>query len=1154
MANDFLLSKYYAGGATSGSAARRQGSTYSLANAGSSAQAANQRKRRLLEAVASGKVKASQLGPVDSSLLGIPLPNPKSGSSGGGLFGKVGGFVGNLGSDIWQAGKYLPSSIYNTGKAIVTDAMNAQNPALSGRDSQVRSEVIDPMISNYKETYGHGPGHFLKSFYEHPLGPVLDAATVLSLGGAGAARAGSLAVRGAEPGSTLARLGEAGTSLTSRGGRDPFIHPESGIVTPREFTPRPVAKLGQRALDAFTKTGSEENRLGGFLRGMDDRKGARFRDAQVRALQNDVADAAMREIMPITSLTPDEAIALTLAQKGINTPERISAFQAMVHDTSLKDPAELKKLVNETGVSEDYIRHVGTLPDGVKQKILQPTDRMIKAHDAWKQYVAKQQEDMGLTPEITQGHLQTERDRLAPYIKGENLDPPGPRYVDPFDEGEGVLVGGYPIEHTYVPSEAAKGFERHEPRKIAEKLTGIEPAFRRGPLDTAGFVNRGTKYDQTLFVPKKPAHAYTSTGETFASGALRTDARLYLDHVARRARENAEELWKRGEFERIAARDDAGETMHFSNQAEVDAHFGAGKMTFVNDTLPQAYFKKEYDAAQKFQSVIENYLKDAPENSHLNPMNDPALDELLTKITEADAKAFVASMWGTMKRKGGAVPNDQFEYRMRMAKASDPPTNPMAKFLSKWMYRWRTAVLTLMPRWAMNTALGSMMMNVIRGVNLKDYWISQRLHKAGFLSEDLARDDRVRAMPTGVNLGHQAQQELMEAVTPGHGQGRIANFMADMGIKVPTQQMANGVQNIENFFRRAQFIHNLRREHRLQRDGEGRDVDVGEDGSDAALGGLADGLEQFYHDLLSDVGPLAKAGSPYRTGSTLEALMDPATVERALKETDKMSYNYAVLGPGERRIVRQFIPFWGWYKFISMAAYRMPVEMPGRMNLIRNLSAISAEDEKKYGPMPEWVKGSIPLGTGKDGRFKYLSTMGMNPLGNVFNPFGPQGALQGAIQLGQFNPAIQAGMLGFGIDPLSGDQVAISPESGVGSDFFGRMWKDGKQVNPATSGTALQRIGMGLLRSFPEYRIGERANYGPQYPESIPFLPGQRRQMAPTRGTGYGDILMQITGVAPKDTSLVGYQSSSVKGWSYAEQQRKTAVARLKRKIVAGEQ
>lgn len=1128
MADNYLLSKYYAAAATSPSAARRQGSTYSLANAGASAQAAEKRKRRLEEAVASGRVKASQLGPVDAGILGVPLPNPKSGGGGGGIFGKIGGFIGNLGSDVYQAGKYLPASIYNTGKAVVHDAMDPMNQMGAPGHSELKSEIIDPTLQNYSDTYGHGPGHFLKSFYEHPLGPVLDAATVLSLGGSGAARLGGIATRSSEPGSVLSRVGERAVGITSREGRAPFVHPDSGIETPREYTPRPVAKAGQVTLDALMKTGTEENRLGQFMRSMDDRKTARFNDAMVRALQHDVADASMRDVLPITKLTPDESIALTLAQKGINTPERIQAFQTMVHDTSLNDPAELNALVQRTGVSEAYIRHVGSVEPRVRQLILQPSDRMIEAHQAWKSYVTKQQEEMGLTPEITQGHLNTEKERLAPHVQGENIDP----HPD------------YPIEHTYVPSEAAKGFELHTPGRIASTLNPeLEPAFRRGPLDTANWVNKGQRYDQTLFVPKKPSHEFASTGETFATGTLRTDARLYLDHVSRRARENAEELWKRSEFERIAARDEDGEVAKFANQAEIDSHFGAGKMTFVNDTMPQAYFQKEYDAAQKFQSVIENYLQDSPQGGTLNPLNDPALNDLLTQITDADAKAFIASMWGTMKRKGGAVPNDQFEYRMRMAKASDPPTNPVAKFLSKWMYRWRTAVLTLMPRWALNTALGSMTMNMIRGVNLRDYWIAQRLHKAGFLPEDLSTSDRVKALPTGVNLGHQAQQELMEAVTPGHGQGRVANFAADLGIRVPTQQLANGVQNIENFFRRAQFIHNLRRERRLQKDHEGRDIDVGDDGSDVALGGLSDGLEQFYRDVLD------RADRP---GKIAEALMDPLTVERAVKETDKMSYNYAVLGPAERRIVRQFIPFWGWYKFISMAAYRMSIELPGRMNLIRNLSAIAAEDEKKYGPMPEWVKGSIPLGIDKkSGKFKYLSTMGMNPLGNIFNPAGPSGVLQGAIQLGQFNPAIQAGMMGFGIDPLSGDQVSISPESGVGTDFFGRMWKDGKQVNPATSGTALQRIGMGLLRSFPEYRIGERANWGPQYPESIPFIPGFRRQMAPNQGATYGDILMQITGVAPKETGLAGFQSTSKKGAAYAERQRKTAVARLRRKIEA---
>jgi hypothetical protein len=1140
MANDYLLSKYYAAAATSPSAARSQGATRGLAGAG---VAAAQRKRRLEEAIATGRVKASTLGPNDASLLGLSLP--KASSTGGlGPLGKVGGFIGNLGADVVQAGKYLPTGIYHTGTSILHDigapvASTLGNPNPMARheqpESAVLNKIVKPTLQSYGETYGHGPGHFLKSFYEHPLGPILDAATLVSLGASGAARAGGLAVRAAEPDSALARLGKAGTSFTSREGRSPLVHPDSGLSIPREYTPRPVAKLGQRALDLFTKTGPEENRLGGFLRSMDDRKGARWRDAQVRAMQNDVADAAMREVLPITKLTPDEAVALTLAQKGINTSEKISAFQRMVHDTSLDDPGEMKMLVQRTGVSEDYIRHMGKLPDHVKQKILQPNDRMIEAHQAWKAYVTKQQDAMGLTPDITEAHLQTERERLAPFEKEQ---------TKPHDE--------YPIEHVYVPSEAATGFEKHKAGRLAQKLPWVDPAikeeaFRRGPLDTAKFANKGTRYDQSLFVPKKAAHEYASTGETFASGALRTDARLYLDHVARRARENAEEVWKGGEFQRIAARDDNGDVLYFKNQDEVNAHFGRDSgMVFVNDQMPQIYFKKEYDAAEKFQSVIENYLKDAPENGHLNPMNDPALDELLTKITEADAQAFIASIWGTMKRKGGAVPKDQFEYRMRMSKASEPFSNPTMKFFSKWMYRWRTAVLTLMPRWALNTALGSMVMNTIRGVNLKDYWIASRLHKSGFLKEDLAKADQVRALPTGVRLGHQAQQELMEAVTPGHGEGRVANFAADLGIKVPTQQLANGVQNIENYFRQAQFIHNLRREHRLQRDSSGREIDIGDDESDVALGGISDELQNFYKETL---------GRADHQGAIAEALQDPQLVERALKETDKMSYNYSVLGPGERRIVRQFVPFWGWYKFISMAAYRMAVELPGRMNLIRNLSAIAADDEQKYGPMPDWVKGSIPLGFGKDGKFQYLSTMGMNPLANVFNPIGPQGPLQGALQLGQFNPLIQAGLLGFGIDPLTGSEVQISPET-IGTDPFGKHWSTDRNGNPVERAPAsispLQRIGMALARSVPEYRLLERMNYGPQYPESIPFVPGAARPMAASTGGGYGDILMQMTGIAPKSNDIKGFGTFAPKMLKYSEKQQKTATKRLRRKINAG--
>jgi hypothetical protein len=440
-----------------------------------------------------------------------------------------------------------------------------------------------------------------------------------------------------------------------------------------------------------------------------------------------------------------------------------------------------------------------------------------------------------------------------------------------------------------------------------------------------------------------------------------------------------------------------------------------------------------------------------------------------------------------------------------------------------------------MPRWALNTGIGSMVMNTIRGVNVNDYLIAQKLHKAGFLPENLGRGTN---LPSGVSLGHQEQQAMLEAAGAA-GQRNIALYVNDLGIRVPTKTLLQGVQNIENYFRRAAFIHNLRREQRLGRDTQGRIVDLGDDGADAALGGIAEGLKAHYDEVLGRMG-----------GNISEALTNPQYIRRALDETDKLMYNYSILGPTERRVVRQFIPFWGWYKFISTAAYRTPFEFPGRVNLIRSLSNIAAEQEAEFGPLPKWIKGTIPYKF-INGKLQYFSTMGANPFSQIFNPIGPEGVLGGSVGLGQGSPLIQAGLSAYGIDPLSGDRVRISPESGVTQDFLGRLVNaQGDQVSAAQV-SPVQRFLMGLARSAPEYRIGERFAFGPQYPESIPFIPGQKRQMGPRDagpGAGLASILFESTGLAPKRPyDLARFQMLHAKAGLY--NQRTLMRAKLRQRM-----
>lgn len=1144
---NFSLARQYAAGATSASAARKQGATYSFVDVVGEAR---KRRRLLLEqAIASGAVKPDQIGKNDLSILGSMNPQGQI------QIGKYGGptghgfldVLGNLGKDIWSTAVHLPGGLYTVGRAAAEDTgkgiwnlpQTVLHPGKEQR-SAIMEDVVNPALKGYAYTYlGRGAPEgstLLSRLAEHPLQPILDVATLASGGASAAARVGGAVSRVAEPGSTLARLGEAGRSLTSREGRAPLASPVRGVEgerfpeLPREYTPRPLSKLGQRGLDLFIKTGDNENRYGRFVREREERRLTRKEQNIAQAEEFKTVSDSLEGLGDFAALDPSEQFALTLAQLGINTPGKIRAFQEMARDTTkLDDPKAVLELENR-GISPEYVQQMQNIPKSVIDRVLNPSENMISAHQAWKARVKEfEQGEWGHEADaISQRHLDKQSEQLQPYLRDDETEMP------PAD---------YPIEPVYVPMEEARGFQRYTPRlpqRLISRIPGVsrtfdteaEARFRRGPTDRAS-IRQVTR--ENLMVPKVTKGTHESSGQTFAAGAFRTDARLYLDHVARQARDVVDAAWKKEHLNRVALKEENGELVKVAGgakgQFEAERRFGPDVVALPAE-FPIAWFRAQVNYAKKFNASLETYLKQHGDEDLTDLVNDPRFEDFMGHATDADAEAFSAAHWGAMKRPQVVIPRSDFEYMKKFADLDKPFNSKVARFATRWMHRWRAATLAYMPRWAINTAIGSLVMNSIRGVNFNDYWIAQRLHKQGLL-------------PEGVNLGHQAQLEFLEAAAPGYGASKAAQYLGDLGIRLPGGFFVQKVQDIENYFRRAQFVHNLRRERRLQRDASGRIVDLGDD-EGAALGEIESVLKDHYAERFAD------------TRSIAEALDDPKVIQRAIDETNKFMYNYAILGPTERRVVRQFIPFWGWYKFISEAAYRLPVEYPGRVNLIQALSNIGEEQEREFGPLPEWLKGAIPLSKAPlvGGVLKYLPTTGLNPFANIFNPLGPQGPIEGSIQLGQFNPLIQAGLQGFGFDTLSGDRVPISPESGVGESFFGTLYKNGHEVKPAEVGGA-QRFLMSLARSFPEFRLSERyilnpaQGFGANYPESVPFI--APRPMGPadsgTAQPGIGTVAGLSLGIWPRSFNLQRYQQLYRDESKYAAKRQQKGVLRLRRKL-----
>lgn len=669
------------------------------------------------------------------------------------------------------------------------------------------------------------------------------------------------------------------------------------------------------------------------------------------------------------------------------------------------------------------------------------------------------------------------------------FDPNAIKEITPYETG-----GVHPnprIAPNYVPAQLASGFRETSPGAIGRAM-GRGTRVTRDRRDRQLSPTAVTA--QNLLSEARPRYLHESTGSTFASGAFRTDARALLDHTAQRERDLVQRAFNEKLVNRMTVHDHEGTAIEAKNTTEmrgklVAAGLNPDKYVLVHTQFPIQWFRAEHNSLEQMLHTIEELKKQGATETN------PAVEAYLEKLQNTQAEAFIKSHWGAIKRNGVAVPKDFFDYQRAIAGVNDPFNNPFGNFYARMMHRWRNLTLAYMPRWALNTAAGSFLMAMTKGiVNPRDYLEGNRLERQGLL-------------PAGINMRSLAPADFLEPGGIGY---------QDIGdVRFPTRDIYHRVQSIEDFFRRAGFVQSLRGQAKIQM------RSIGED------------LKSFYGEL--DDKPLIE-----------QWLNDPKLVQRAVADVNKFSYAFGELSPFERRYVRQFIPFWGWYKFITKFAWRLPVDYPGRANIIQAFSSVGADAEHDVGKMPEWIQGSILLNL-VGGKLHYMTALGINPLAQFANPARGFGGL---LQLSQGSPAIQMILAGAGIDTLRGGTVPISPQEHVGKGSFGdlRDTRTGQLVNPATRG-GFRRVIMAALRSIPEARIAERVyEGGPTYPESVPLLAD--RPMPPTKSTQppsfMEDVVLPYLGVNLKTYDLANYQRLTKKQLAAAQKSAKRDLNRIK--------
>lgn len=1238
---------------------------------------ASVRGQLLAQLLKQKKLKQQDLSPQDLALAAPKLGQVNTGG-GSSLLGKIGGFFGNLGTDVYEAAKGMPGGVWQFIKASAEDVKAAPNPVpiissiMRGKDSALRREVLEPTLQSYAYTYG-GKGapegsSLLGRIYQHPLNPILDVATVLSLGAGSAARGAAAASRAGMI--TRESLPYRALVSTERAPLSPARLPESHIAKgetvptiPREYSTRPLRRLLQYGTDKA----ADLPRIGRPVESLQTRIAQTQRqraDFSIKELQGNVAASreAVEPLVPLLSkLSPDEVAAIPLIGMRLNSPRLLELYQQAVREGIAGEAPEgqnapsavipelpesranLSERTKELAIDptkspalteflNTYTERLSTRmypdlgEDKVQEYINMPREKLLERMGETEQSVTPV--ETGVPRRELMEDIQTSPDEVTLPRSLEGEQPQPNNATNPFAEG------------FLVPTQVSSDVRYSEPGFI-RRMFSKEPGFELGRRRTFNAQNVGY---QDLF--RTPYMGMRPDVDAVLSGAVRPDPRQFVDFLTKHERDKIESAFNEDLVYSNAVKDEEG------NPVKVPGNWGVDKVQQefgpdfvpVNPDVPWHFYNKEFTVGQA-----------------VSKMEAAGLDvsEIMARVGQEAEDMGIDLTLAAQRTPNVVVPKDFANYQLRLATAHRPYENATARTLARIMNTWRTHTLTYMPRWALNTAVGSFALATVKGISPRQYYIAQRLRAlkdvsptvdladiryhvttpeaAGkierqglipqvgevsalygqepgvFTWQDLnfnaadraAMDEqmpgrteafavntrglegkvdpegfdetdsiyyqqpigpeRVRRLgniwnqenwpdPTslfgstrssirlkpgekgffdkqemaGVNLASIASWDMLEMGAMGHADA------LNLKTGFISRQVMRRVQQIEDHFRRASFVQSL--DKRIQQS-------INEQGA-----------------IISNV---ERSRGPRTTEEYADyVLQNPDMVRAAIDDLNKFSYNFATLGPVERRYVRQAIPFWGWYKFISSLAYRLPVDFPGRTNVMAQLGMLGANaQDEQYGMVPSWLKGALGLSEGPKG-FKYLSTLGLNPFSQIFNPVGPEGIVGGSLQLSQGSPLIQSLLTAYGVDPMRGGETPISPETlaqaGVGRDFFGVLsgtgegrFGKGQDVDPWQVAGG-RRLLASIIRSFPYARIMERQQAGGRssFPESLPWSPRPMATKPESRFGGAGaEVLEQLIGVAPRPYDLRGWQQLAPKRGDYARTRNRTDLRKLRKNL-----
>lgn len=202
------------------------------------------------------------------------------------------------------------------------------------------------------------------------------------------------------------------------------------------------------------------------------------------------------------------------------------------------------------------------------------------------------------------------------------------------------------------------------------------------------------------------------------------------------------------------------------------------------------------------------------------------------------------------------------------------------------------------------------------------------------------------------------------------------------------------------------------------------------------------------------------------------------------------------LSPFERNKIRRVMPFYAWFKAVSVISKDLLVHHPEKVNLLRNMEVAAQQNPGlvPQGKLPSWLQGAIATGAPSNGVQEMLTAVGLNPF-------------QTPVQIGE--AAAEVGQR-FGLPVGKAGQRPSDALGLLGPGF--ELYDLLQGVNPLTGEATKQSVPGGFISGLPQVRLAQ--GLGAPVPLLAPYKPASSYE------NSKADLIYQYLGIPRRHVRL----------------------------------